>query len=107
VSDNQTSTPKSELVKNARRSAVYAGGLGGCLSLLIVGIAIPLGLWLDKSFAIDNHLITFALILLSVPINIVVMLWVVRSASVRYDPRALQHGMQNELLQEDDNSVGS
>ena len=107
MSKNDPSTPKSELVKNARRSALYAGGLGGCLSLLIIGLAIPIGLWLDKTFAVDNHLITFGLILVSVPINIVVMLWVVRKTSARFDPGKLLEGTQNDILQEDDNSVGS
>ena len=101
------STPKSELVKNARQSAVYAAGLGGCLSLLIIGLSIPIGLWLDKAFAVDNHLITFGLILVSVPINIVMLLWVVRKTSARYDPAALRTDTTDELVQEDDNSVGS
>ena len=75
------------------------------MSLLIIGLTIPIGLWLDKAFAVDNHLITFALILVSVPINLVVLLWVVRKTSARFDPSALQKDMPNELLQEDDNSV--
>jgi hypothetical protein len=107
VSKIDPSTPKSELVKNARRSAVYAAGLGGCLSLLIIGLAIPIGLWLDKAFAVDNHLITFGLILFSVPVNIVVLLWVVRRTSARFNPASLQGRTPNESLQEDDNSVGS
>jgi ABC-type dipeptide/oligopeptide/nickel transport system permease component len=107
VSNNGASTQKNELVKNARRSAIYAGGLGGCSSLLIVGLAIPLGLWLDKVFAVDNHLVTFGLILFSVPVNIVVLLWVVRKTSARYDPAAIQKRTPNDSLQEDDNSVGS
>jgi hypothetical protein len=107
VSNRDASTTKSELVKNARRSALYAGGLGGCLSLLIVGLAIPLGLWLDKVFEVDNHLITFGLILFSVPVNIVVLLWVVRRTTARFDPSALLERTPNESLQEDDNSVGS
>ena len=77
------------------------------MSLLIIGLSIPIGLWLDKAFAVDNHLITFGLILVSVPVNIVVLLWVVRKTSARFDPAVLQEDTPNELLQEDDNSVGS
>ena len=59
--------------------AVVAGQVG-CLTLLIVLAAVLGGLWLDQYFQ-TKPVLTIALLVVSIPISLVVMLGVVRSAT--------------------------
>ncbi|MEA4908069.1 MAG: AtpZ/AtpI family protein [Chloroflexi bacterium] len=61
--------------------AVVAGQVG-CLTLVIVLAAVLAGLWLDSQFQ-TRPIMTFVLVIASVPISILVMLAVVRSAVAR------------------------
>ena len=58
-------------------------GQVGCLTLLIIFVALFLGRWLDKQFN-SSPLITVTLMIISVPVTLVVMFWVVRSVTARY-----------------------
>ena len=58
--------------------AVLAGQVG-CLTLLIVMVALFAGLWLDAQFS-TKPLYTLVLILASIPVSLVVMLIVARTA---------------------------
>jgi hypothetical protein len=58
----------------------FALGQVGCLTLIIIIVAILAGMWLDEQFH-TNSILTFGLIVLSIPLSIIAMLGVVRSAS--------------------------
>ena len=62
--------------------AVVTGQVG-CVTLLIIFVALFLGRWLDKQFD-TSPLITIVLMIASVPVTLVVMFWVVRSVTRRY-----------------------
>jgi len=51
----------------------------GCLTLVIVLLAVFGGLWLDNAFQ-TRPIITIVLVILSVPVSVLVMLAVVRKA---------------------------
>ena len=105
MSDAQVSEDnKQELIKNTYRMAGVGIGLSGCLTVLIIGAAILLGLYLDRTFESARHLFTFVFILISLPLNVVALLWVVRFTTKRF--KATKEVAQNEFQQEDDNSVG-
>lgn len=76
--------------------AVVAGQVG-CLTLLIVVGALFGGLWLDSRFQ-TKPMITVGLMVLSVPITLVVMFWVVRTATSRLQAKTEQ---ESENLQEE------
>ncbi len=61
--------------------AVVAGQVG-CLTLLIVLAAVLGGLWLDQRFQ-TKPILTIVLLVVSIPISLLVMLGVVRSATRR------------------------
>jgi len=61
--------------------AVVAGQVG-CLTLVIVLAALFGGLWLDNHLG-TRPMFTIGLMVLSIPITLLVMLWVVRAATSR------------------------
>lgn len=61
--------------------AAVAGQVG-FLTLCIIFIALFGGLWMDKRFD-TKPLFTVVLMLLSVPVTLVMMFWVVRNATAR------------------------
>lgn len=82
-------------------------GLGGCVTVLIIGLAIVLGLWLDRTLENTRHIYTLGLILVSVPVNLVALMWVVRFTTTRAKAAREEDAAQEVSLQEDDNSVRS
>ncbi|HEX9615891.1 MAG TPA: AtpZ/AtpI family protein [Anaerolineales bacterium] len=80
-----SSTDEEE--KNRARRAliltlVAVAGQVGCLTLAITFAALFLGLWLDNRFD-SRPLITVILMIGSVPVTLVLMVWVVRKATAR------------------------
>lgn len=70
---------------------IFTGiGLAGCSSLVIIGIMLALGFWLDRQLESANHLYTIILVLLSVPLTGAALLWVVRFTTERFKPPAPQ-----------------
>lgn len=68
---------------------IFAGiGIPGCVTSLIVGLAVLIGLYLDKSFGSDRHLFTIGLIILSIPLTIVGILRAVRYVTQLFTPAA-------------------
>jgi membrane protein implicated in regulation of membrane protease activity len=61
--------------------AAVAGQVG-CLTLVIVLAALFTGLWLDNYFQ-TKPMITLLLMVASVPLTLVLMFWVVKSATSR------------------------
>ena len=57
----------------------------GCVTLLFVVVALLTGLWLDNRFD-TSPLFLASLLIASVPITVVVMLWIVRSITARIKP---------------------
>jgi F0F1-type ATP synthase assembly protein I len=57
----------------------------GCVTIVIVAISLILGLWLDNRF--DTSPIFLATITIaSVPVTVIIMLWIVRSVTARIKP---------------------
>lgn len=80
----------SESKKNNKQYAqnlALAGVAGqvGCFTLLIIFAALLGGLWLDKIFDV-RPLFTIVLMVFSVPVTVVMMLWVVRKATSKIQP---------------------
>lgn len=61
--------------------AVVAGQVG-CLTLIIVLAALFGGLWLDNRFN-TRPIFTVALMVISIPVTLVMMFWVVRTTTAR------------------------
>ena len=74
-------------------------GLVGCLTLVILFAALFSGLWLDNQFD-SKPVFTVGLLIVSVPVTLVVMFWVVRKVTARYLP---QDKKQAKPAQEDEN----
>ncbi|MFN2144767.1 MAG: hypothetical protein ACK2T7_05410 [Anaerolineales bacterium] len=105
MSDAQISEEKRQkLINITYRMAGFGIGLSGCVVVLIIGVSILLGLLFDRTFGSSRHLFTFIFVLISLPLNVLALLWVVRFTTNRFKPT--QDAAQNEI-QEDDNSVGS
>ena len=84
---------------------IFAGiGIPGCVTVLILGAAVLIGLYLDKAFDSAKHLFTVGLIILSVPATIVGLLWAVRYTTARFIPAAEDENAEEKKLQEDADS---
>jgi F0F1-type ATP synthase assembly protein I len=68
--------------------AAVAGQVG-CLTLVIVLVALFAGLWLDNQFQ-SKPLFTVILTVASVPVTLVMMFWVVRKATARMNTNSEQ-----------------
>jgi F0F1-type ATP synthase assembly protein I len=61
--------------------AAVAGQVG-CLTVVIIALALLAGLWLDNQFG-TRPLFLVGLLLASVPVTLITMFWVVRQATSR------------------------
>jgi MFS-type transporter involved in bile tolerance (Atg22 family) len=91
---------RSQYVFNMTLAAV--AGQVGCLTLVIVLAALFGGLYLDSRFD-SRPVITITLMILSVPVTLFLMLWVVRKATSR-----LQNASKPQITetQEEDHNSG-
>ena len=71
---------RSQVAYNLTLGAV--AGQVGCLTLVIVLAALFSGLWLDNQLN-SKPIFTIGLVIISVPITLVMMFWVVRAATSR------------------------
>ena len=78
---SQTPTPKPDR-RQYWLNLTLAGAAGqvGCLTLLIVLLAVFGGLWLDARFQ-TKPAFTFGLLIASIPVSLLVMFFVVRLAT--------------------------
>lgn len=106
MSQNNGQPAKKELIRSTYQMAWFGVGLAGCVTVVIIGAAILIGFWLDRTFESANHLFTFGVVLLSVPITIVSLLWVARYTAKRFKP-SVDGATQEENSQEDADSVRS
>ena len=72
-----------QYTRNIALTAV--AGQVGCVTLIIVLIALLAGLWLDNHFD-TNPIFLATLLLASVPLTVIIMLWIVRSVTSRIKP---------------------
>ena len=75
-------------------------GQVGCLTILIILGAVFAGLWLDRYFQ-TNRLITFVLVIASIPVSLLVMFFVVRAGLARLKPR-----LTNKVDQDEEADIG-
>lgn len=95
-SSNQPENNRAQYAFNLTLAAVAAQV--GCLTLVIVLAALFGGLWLDSRFD-TRPMITVILMVLSVPVTLVVMFWIVRSATSRLQANTEQdtNNLQEEV----------
>ena len=80
--------------------AVIAGQVG-CVTLVIVLVAVLGGMWLDNRFQ-TSPLLTIALVVISVPISLYVMFAIVRAAVAR-----IKTGTSGSIdKQKEENNIG-
>lgn len=87
-----------------------AAGQVGCITILIVLVALLAGLWLDNRYN-TSPLFLATLLIASVPLTVVIMLWIVRSVVARIKPSSegkgehpqeeAKSGKDSETAQED------
>lgn len=63
--------------------AAVAGQVG-CITVVIIAVALLAGLWLDSQFG-TRPLFLVGLLLASVPVTLITMFWVVRQATSRIE----------------------
>jgi magnesium-transporting ATPase (P-type) len=73
----------------------FVTGQVGCLTIVIILVAFFAGRWLDNQFGFDA-LFTVILMVASVPVTLIVMFWVVRSATARFAKPPVQNSEQEE-----------
>jgi F0F1-type ATP synthase assembly protein I len=74
-SSNQEEKSRKQSAFNITLVAVV--GQVGCLTTLIVLTALFIGIWLDNQFR-TQPIFTVGLMIISVPITLVIMIWIVR-----------------------------
>jgi len=74
--------------------AIVAGQVG-CLTLIIVIAALFAGLWLDSRMG-TRPMFTIGLMIVSIPITLVMMVWIVRAATARMQSRSSKQLLSDE-----------
>jgi len=70
---------------NSTYKMIFIGtALTGVVTIVILGIAIAIGLFLDNSFGSDKRIFTLISVVISIPITIVGLLWSARFTATRY-----------------------
>jgi MFS-type transporter involved in bile tolerance (Atg22 family) len=98
--NERTSETRATYALNLTLAAVV--GQVGCLTSVIVLAALFGGLWLDSRFS-TRPMITIGLIVISVPITLFVMIWIVKKATSRIKTDGEQNpqtSMKEELISE-------
>lgn len=75
---------------------VATAGGAGCITVAILFVALFAGLWLDNKFASEDHLFTIILLIVSVPVTLAAMLWLVRTTTSRIRPASREETTQEE-----------
>ena len=79
-SGDPTQKDRGQRALNLTLAAV--AGQVGCITLVIIVLALFIGLWLDSQLN-TRPLFTLILMIGSVPVTLVIMFWVVRKATSR------------------------
>src|SRR3990172_12757102 len=83
------SSNKNRTLRSLNLTLAAVTGQVGCLTILIIFVALFAGRWLDNQFD-SSPLFTIALMVGSVPVTLVIMFWVVRSVTARFASRSEQ-----------------
>ena len=89
MSQSGDSSDKNRTLRSLNLTLAAVTGQVGCLTILIIFIALLVGRWLDNYFD-SSPLVTIALMVGSVPVTLVIMFWVVRSVTSRFATRSDQ-----------------
>lgn len=84
---DQKKTEPARYALNMTLAAV--AGQVGCLTIVIIFASLLGGLWLDNQFG-TRPLFTVGLLLVSVPVTLITMFWVVRQATSRIQTQSSQ-----------------
>ena len=91
--DDQQQGDRTQYAFNLTLAAV--AGQVGCLTLVIIFVALFGGLWLDS--VLDTRpLFTLILLLGSVPVTLILMFWVVRKATSHIKPASSETSEEQE-----------
>lgn len=95
---------KQALLSNTYRMVLISTGLTIVAALVTIGGALGIGFWLDEKFASEKHLYTIISIIISVPVTMASLMWVVRFTTTRFRlPGVTTH--VEKMKQEDADSV--
>lgn len=83
--------------------AVVAGQVG-CVTSVIILLAVLAGLWLDNYFQ-TRPAITIIFVIGSVPVSVIIMLAVVRSAIVRIQTQSTETKTGQKLQSEEETDI--
>ncbi len=71
--------------RNSTYKMIFVGtGLTGLVTIVILGLAIAFGLFLDSTFNSAKHIFTVISVILSIPLTILGLLWSARFTVERY-----------------------
>lgn len=98
-----TESDKNRAVTAYNLSIAAVGGQVGCLTLLIIFVALFVGLWLDRVLQ-TKPMFTLLLMIGSVPVTLVAMFWVVRNTTSRLLPGMKQGTQQNKQNRQEEES---
>jgi hypothetical protein len=102
VSETGKPPADNNLLGKTLRVAIYGMGATGCVTVVIIGAFVALGLWLDSIFNSSSHLFMIGSIVLSVPVTSLALIWTVRKiTSHLQSPAQTEEKKQLENLQED------
>jgi hypothetical protein len=82
---------------------MVVGGEVGCLTLIIVILALVVGLWLDRTFG-TRPMFTIILLLGSAPFSLFLTFWVATRSIKRMTASQIQGTVQAHPVKEEENS---
>lgn len=94
-------SPSSDQPEGNRKQVAYnmtlavVAGQVGCLTLVIVLLALFSGLWLDSRLD-TRPMFTIGLMIMSIPITLVVMVGIVRAATSRLKSSSTQRSLSDQ-----------
>ena len=91
---------RKQYFQNLAMAAV--AGQVGCLTLVIVLVAVFLGLWLDNRFD-TKPMLTLVFVFGSLPVSLILMFWVVRGAVKKINIQSSSKQEEKNQLKEDNN----
>jgi F0F1-type ATP synthase assembly protein I len=85
MSQNNQKEGKNRLQYTANLAYAAVASQVGCVTIVIIAVSLIIGLWLDNRF--DTSPIFLATFLIaSVPVTVIIMVWIVRSVTARIKP---------------------
>ncbi len=96
MSPTTTEPPEKKSAQNAfSMTLVAVVGQVGCVTLVVILGAILLGIWLDGRLQ-TKPMFTIGLAIASIPVTLVAMIWIVRSATSRLQVKSGKNSDRSE-----------